>query len=73
MVEYALKLDFPTTNNEAEYGALIAGLGLAKVLRAKNVKICGDSRLLISQVNGEYEARGETMMKYLMIVRAIRT
>ena len=38
-VEYALKLDFPTTNNEAEYEALIAGLGLAKALRAKNVKI----------------------------------
>ena len=72
-VEYALKLDFPTTNNEAEYEALIAGLGLAKALRAKNVKICGDSRLVISQVNGEYEARDETMMKYLRIVRAMRT
>ena len=34
-VEYALNLDFSTTNNEAEYEALIAGLGLAKALRAQ--------------------------------------
>ncbi|XP_074337354.1 uncharacterized protein LOC141674547 [Apium graveolens] len=30
MIEYALKLDFSTTNNEAEYETLIAGLGLAR-------------------------------------------
>ena len=71
--EFALKLDFPTTNNGAKYKALIAGLGLAKALRAKNVKICGDSRLVISQVNGEYEARDEIMMKDLVKVRAMRT
>ena len=48
MIEYAIKMDFPTTNNEAEYEALIAGLGLANAVRAKNLKICGDSRLIIS-------------------------
>ena len=71
-VDYALNPDFPTTNKEAEYEALIACLILAKALRAKNMKICGDSRLVISQVNVEYEARNETMMKYLRIVRAMR-
>ncbi|XP_063939813.1 uncharacterized protein LOC135148496 [Daucus carota subsp. sativus] len=69
-VEYAIKLDFPTTNNEAEYEALIAGLGLARTLRVKNLKVCGDSRLVVSQVNGEFEAREETMLKYLRIVKA---
>ena len=72
-IEYAIKLDFPTTNNEAEYEALIAGLGLAKMLRAKNLKICGDSRLVVSQINGEYEARDETMKKYLRRVKAQMT
>ena len=52
---------------------MIAGLGLKKALRAKIVKICGDSRLVISQVNGEYVSRNETILKYLRIVRAIRT
>ena len=41
-VEYALNLDFPTTNNKVEYEALIAGIGLAKALRVKNKQICGD-------------------------------
>ena len=41
-VEYALKLDFPTKTNEAESEVLIAGIGLAKSLRVKNIKICGD-------------------------------
>ena len=57
LAEYYLKLDFPTTNNEAEYEALITGIGLAKVLRVKNIKILGDSRLMVSQVNDDYEAR----------------
>ena len=52
MIEYAFKLDFPTTNNEAEYEALIAGLGLARAVRAKNLKVCEDSRLVVAQVNG---------------------
>ena len=68
-VEYAIKLDFPTTNNEAEYEALIAGLGLARTLRVKNLKVCGDSKLVVFQVNGEFEAREETMLKYLRIVK----
>ncbi|XP_063942737.1 uncharacterized protein LOC135150384 [Daucus carota subsp. sativus] len=72
-VEYAIKLDFPTTNNEAEYEALIAGLGLARTLRVKNQKVCGDSRLVVSQVNGEFEAREETMLKYIRIVKAQMT
>ena len=72
-IEYALKLDFPTTNNEAEYEALIAGLGLARILRVKNLKVCGDSRLVISQVNGEFETRDETMAKYRRVVKAVMT
>ena len=37
-MEYALNLDFPTTNNVAEYEALIAGIGFSKTLRVKNIK-----------------------------------
>ncbi|XP_074371526.1 uncharacterized protein LOC141712462 [Apium graveolens] len=71
MIKYALKLDFPTMNNEAEYEALIAGLGLARVMKAKSLKICGDSRLVVAQVNGEFEARDDAMAKYLRVVKGI--
>ncbi|XP_063949366.1 uncharacterized protein LOC135152678 [Daucus carota subsp. sativus] len=70
IVEYAIKLDFSTTNNEAEYEALIAGLGLARTLRVKSLIVGGDSKLMVFQVNGEFEAREETMLKYLRIVKA---
>ena len=71
IVEYALNLDFSTTNNEAEYEALISGIGLAKALRMKNIKIRGDSRLIVSKVNGDYEAKKETMKEYLRIIKAL--
>ncbi|XP_074352052.1 uncharacterized protein LOC141691211 [Apium graveolens] len=71
MIEYALKLDFPTTNNEAEYEALIAGLGMARAVRAKNLKVCRDSRLVVAQVNGEFEVNNDTMAKYLRVVKGI--
>ncbi|XP_074327796.1 uncharacterized protein LOC141665711 [Apium graveolens] len=67
------KLDFPTMNKEAEYEALIAGLGLARAMRATNLNVCGDSRLLVAQVNGEFEAKDDTMAKYLRIVKGILT
>ena len=72
-MEYALNLDFPTTNNEAEYETLIVGIDLAKALRVKNIKICWNLRLIVSQVNGDYEAKEETMKEYLRIVKALMT
>ena len=37
------------------------------------MKVCGDSRLVVSQVNGEFEAKDETMAKYPKLVKAIMT
>lgn len=45
-IEVALKLDFPTTNNEAEYEAVIAGLSLAEHLGAKTSKSRATQRWL---------------------------
>ena len=36
-------MDFPTTNNEAEYEALVVGLDLAKAVGAENVVVHCDS------------------------------
>ena len=43
VVECMIRLDFPTTNNEAEYQALVAGLDLARVAGATSVVIYCDS------------------------------
>ena len=47
-VECMVRLDFPTTNNEVEYKALIAGLDLVKAARAVNVVMYCDSQVVTS-------------------------
>ena len=41
-VECMIRLNFPMTNNEAKYEALIAGLDLAKAARAADVLVYCD-------------------------------
>ena len=43
-IECMIRLDFLTTNNEAEYEALVAGLDLAKAARVGNVIVHCNSR-----------------------------
>ena len=64
-----IRLDFPTTNNEAEYEALVAGLDLARAAGAKNMIIHCDSQVITSQINGDFECRNERMKKYLEEVK----
>ena len=68
-IECMIRLDFPTTNNEAEYEALIAGLDLAKAAGAENVIIHCDSQVITSQINDDFECRNERMKKYLEEVK----
>ena len=42
-VNYALRLEFPSSKNEAEYKALLAGLRLAKEMRVEHIKTYSDS------------------------------
>ena len=64
-VECMIRLGFPTTNNEVEYEALIAGLDLAKVAGVENLVIYCNFQVVTSQVNGNYECKNERMKKYL--------
>ena len=64
-IKCMIRLDFPTTNNEAEYKALVAGLDLAKAAGAENMIVHYDSQVITSQINGDYECRNERMKKYL--------
>ena len=54
-----IRLDFPTTNNEAEYETLVVGLDLAKAVGAENVVVHCDSQVVTSQINGGYECKKE--------------
>jgi ribonuclease HI len=48
-----------TTNNVAEYRALIAGLEAAAATPARALKVRGDSKLVIEQVAGRWKVKQE--------------
>ena len=62
-------MKFLTTNNEAKYEGILTGLRLEKALRAKNLLIQSDSKLVIGQIKEEYEAKEERMQKYLKLTK----
>lgn len=64
-LKYALKLDFHATNNQAEYEALLAGLQIAKELSPRRLQIDSDSKLVISHVQGSYQAKNPVMCHFL--------
>ena len=68
-IECMIRLDFPTTNNEAEYEALVAGLDLARAASVGNMIIHCDSQVITSQINGDFKCRNERMKKYLEEVK----
>jgi len=50
-----------TTNNRAEYTALIAGLEEAVRLGAEHVEVRSDSELLVRQIMGRYRVRSPAL------------
>ncbi|XP_075674953.1 uncharacterized protein LOC142644165 [Castanea sativa] len=64
-----VRLEFPMTNNEAEYETLVVGLDLAKVVGATSTVVDCDSQVVSSQVNSDYECKNERMKKYLEQVK----
>ncbi|KAF7151179.1 hypothetical protein RHSIM_Rhsim02G0151100 [Rhododendron simsii] len=65
-----LRFEFKTTNNEAEYEALVVGLELASAVGASHVLAKSDSQLVVGQVLGEYTVKEEIMQKYVDKVEA---
>ena len=68
-IEYALKFEFHTSNNETEYEAFIAGLNLAHSLEVDRLEICSDSQLVVRQIEDTYKAKSGRMILYLRKVR----
>lgn len=55
---HSYRLNFPCTNNVAEYEALLIGLELAAAMGMRSIHVKkGDSQLVVRQVIAEYEAK----------------
>ncbi|XP_030924708.1 uncharacterized protein LOC115951690 [Quercus lobata] len=72
-IEKSLRLGFSATNNEAEYEALLEGMGMIRRMGGKSVDMFSDSRLIVGQVNGDMEAKDERMQEYLVRVKHLQT
>ena len=60
----AVKLEYNSTNNTAEYEACIIGMEAALSLGVEKIDIFGDSNLIISEVRGEWKVRHEKLRPY---------
>ncbi|GKA96642.1 reverse transcriptase domain-containing protein [Tanacetum coccineum] len=62
---YAIRLNFPSTDNEADCEALLAGLRIAQNMKVQALKVKVDSKLVACQLNVEFVSSSEGMTKYL--------
>lgn len=67
ILKYGVQLQFPATNNEVEYKAVLASLIVAKALMIKNLKLRTDSKLIVGQITKEYETKEERIKRYLKL------
>lgn len=62
-----------TTNNQAEYRAVILGLERAVKLGASEVEVISDSELLIKQANMEYKVKNPELAKRFLEMKNLCT
>ena len=71
VIEKSLRLDFSTTNNEAEYETLLVGMAMVQKMGGKSMKLFSDSRLVVGKIKREFEAKDERMWGYLSQVKTM--
>jgi ribonuclease HI len=70
-MRYAVRLHFPTSNNMAEYEALLCSLRIAIETGIKRLDVWGDSQLVIDQVMKNASCHDEKMAAYCNAVRSL--
>ena len=71
VVDEAARTLGSTTNNVAEYRALLLGLELARDLGADEVEVVNDSELVARQIGGEYKVKHAGLKP--LFIEAMRT
>jgi ribonuclease HI len=71
-MRYAVRLNFTTSNNMAEYEALLCGLRIAIETGIKRLNVRGDSQLVIDQVMKNVSCHDDKMEAYCNTVRALK-
>jgi ribonuclease HI len=64
-ISLSYKMEFETTNNLAEYEALVLDMRAAKEMGIKEIAIFGDAELIIQQVRNAYRANNPQLRNYI--------
>nr|XP_025677746.1 uncharacterized protein LOC112777556 [Arachis hypogaea] len=71
-IEQSVRYEFPVSNNQAEYEALLAGLTLAREVGVNTLEVNTDSQVVSSQINGSYQTRDPLLQQYLTKVNELK-
>jgi ribonuclease HI len=71
-LKYVLQIHYKASNNSAVYEALIHGLCIAVSLGIKRLLAFGDSKVVIEQVNKEWDCIKDTMDAYCSEIRKLK-
>ena len=63
-VVLSFKLEFPCSNNTAEYEAYLTGLATALEMGIKHLKVLGDSNLVVCQAKGSFSLKEPSLAPY---------
>ncbi|XP_057770831.1 uncharacterized protein LOC130990626 [Salvia miltiorrhiza] len=72
VVEQSIRCEFKATNNESEYKAMLAELGLAMKMRVKRISVFNDSQLVVNQIQGAYRVKDAKMIAYLGKIKELQ-
>jgi len=71
LIEKSLHFAFKTSNNQAEYEAILTGLSLAREVGVKSLTCKTDSKLAVGHLNDEFQIKDPTLLQYYHLVRAV--
>lgn len=67
----SFRLEFPCSNNVVEYEALVIGLISALQIEIQKLRVQGDSKLVIHQINGVLALKENAIAFYQAVVQKL--
>jgi ribonuclease HI len=67
----SFKLDFPCSNNVAQYETYLTGLAVAWEMGIKHLKVVGDSNLIVCQARGEFSLKEPSLAPYRALAQKL--
>ena len=62
--DFSLPIPSTSTNNQAEYEAVLKGIKLLREIKADPVEIFGDAMLIVNQLIGKYDCNDDILRIY---------